>query len=312
MRKPTKIALIVSGLLMLAGGIMFVVGGQNGGMATICWDSSNNMVVAYKQEDMRDVQSKVRVDAFESVEIDSWTVDVEFIPSDDYYIEYSVITQEVNPLKIEDGKLTFNDGNSKYVFISLRDLLSLGNAIEVGYIKIYYPFDIKFSTVNIDMDMGELRVRDITADKVNIILNMGSIEINNCNIDNAGIKLDMGDGEITTSEFESVNAVFNIGGFVMEDSSLNDLVLDIGNGDAKINSVVASNSLIADIEMGSTYLSLNSINDVTDRNIYGYMLETKMGGINVNSKDVGNHANYDGNILVNVSCDMGDIELKLD
>lgn len=278
MKKSTVTALIISVSLMLIGAIMAVIGGRYGGMNTICWDKSQHKIVTYDPENMTAKLDKTKIEPFDSVVIDSWGADVEFIPSDDYYIEYSILTPKKDALSIEDGTLTFDDGNSRYVFISVSNLFYMGDAVDGGYIKVYYPKNADLKLVDIDLDMGD------------------------CDISNLNV--------------QSLNSVLSMGSFRMEGSRAADMNIELDMGDLKILSSDVTKGLTAELDMGSAELSLYSINDelAIDENFvhdYGYALETEMGEVWVNGKEEGNSANLNGDVIIKISCDMGDIELEL-
>ena len=58
--------------------------------------------------------------------------------------------------------------------------------------------------------------------------------------------------------------------------------------------------------MGSAELTL--LKD--GKNDYGYSLEVDLGSIEVNGKEQGRKYEADGDNLIEIECDMGDIEIK--
>lgn len=316
MKKSTVITLIISGTLMLAGAIMVFFGGMNGGMTTICWDKSQHKIVAYDPEKMHTTMDKTKVEPFDSVVVDSLGADIEFIPSDDYYIEYSILAPKQNAMSIENGTLTIDDGNSRYIFISIEKLLYVGDVIDRGYIKIYYPEDADLKLVDIDSDMGDVKADRLCTEKADFDLDMGDISLNGCHMDDADIELDMGDSNISKSNFKDLNAVLSMGSFRMEDSRAEYMNFELEMGDLEVLNSDVTKGLTAELDMGSAELSLYSISDeaaIGDNSVrdYGYTLETEMGEIWVNGKEEGNSANWNGDVIVKIACDMGDIELEL-
>lgn len=276
MKKSTIITLIVAGVLIGTGIIMIAVSGMNGGMSAMCWDKQEHRIVAYNQEEMQRTQNKIKIEAFDSIQISSWDANVELIPSDDYYIEYCVSAPEDFNYSIIDGKLVFAEDNSRYLYLSWGDLFDSAEINGDRYVKVYYPSDADMYVVDIDLDMG-------------------SVSIDSLNIGSADIDLDMGTLVIKNSYIGSMKAELDMGSLDMEN-------------------VTVSGAINAELDMGSANLMMVGKDNNGESIKYGYKLETDMGNVSVNGGkyDSGHTAYLDGNVMINISCDMGDIELKLE
>lgn len=290
MNKKTRTILICAVILMFAGGIMMAVGLLNGAKTTLYWDSKEHRLVSAGVDEMYVAREKFSVDAFDEIDIKVSRAKVKFVPADGYYVEYSVMSDNENPLTVQNGKLTFRDDTSRYFEMNFGFFFNHEDRDE--YLTIYYPKESEFESVAAELDMGSMEMGGVYAKTADIELSMGSLEVTDSRIDTFSAELDMGSLEMTNTETDVFSADLSMGDFTMLDA-------------------VVTGQLSAELDMGSAELSL-ARKDSENREIeYGCDLETDMGDVEVYGVEQGDKYSQPGDVMLKISCDMGSIALNL-
>ncbi|MBQ9278931.1 MAG: DUF4097 family beta strand repeat protein [Lachnospiraceae bacterium] len=125
------------------------------------------------------------------------------------------------------------------------------------------------------------------------------------NFDDLNANMDMGSLEITKGSFDKVYINLDMGSLEASDCHLGKAEIDLDMGSMELNNVSLS-KLDANLDMGSAELTL--LKD--GKNDYGYSLEVDLGSIEVIGKEQGRKYEADGDNLIEIECDMGDIEIK--
>lgn len=283
MKKSTKILLITAFSLIFAGAILTIIGIFNGGTATLVWDKKHHKVIPVSDME-KYVCEKTKIDSFTDVDIDADSADVTFIPSDDFYMEYCVYSYtEVNPVKVESDRLVIGDYNSK--FIINFDLFS-DNTFEDSYIRIYYPAETDFKSLDVDISMGDF-------------------DISECNFEKVKVDMDMGDFTVNDCYFGSMDIDLGMGNLKADNCYLGDVKLNLDMGSADLNNVTVS-YMDANLDMGDADIRLLPNEDKT----YGYALDVDMGEISVNGQSNSKEYKSSGDISIKINCDMGSIKIS--
>lgn len=249
---------------------------------TLYWDNEAHRLVIGDSGQVTALE-KTRIEEITDIDIDATYATVYLIPSDDYYIEYSITSSKDTLYKIRNGKLIFDDS----AWIPIR--LSFGfNEKHNDYINIYYPADADISRLTAKLDMGSIEVSGVTIGNMDVDLDMGSLDITDCAIDKIDADLDMGSIGISNSDISSADISLDMGGLDMSDTCI-------------------QNKLVADLDMGSATLSLTG-NDGGSQS-YGFDLECDMGSITINGSKEGKEYNDNGKADIDISCDMGSIDI---
>ncbi|MBD5096411.1 MAG: DUF4097 family beta strand repeat protein [Lachnospiraceae bacterium] len=250
---------------------------------TLYWDNEINRLVIGDAGQVMTLE-KTKVEKIDNIDIDAKYATVYLIPSDDYYIEYSITSSKSTLYKIQNGRLTFDDS----AWTPIR--LSFGiKDPHNDYIKIYYPADADMNRLRAQLDMGSIEVSGVTIDNMEIDLDMGSLDITDCAIDKIEADLDMGSIDILNTDISSADISLDMGGLDMSGTHI-------------------ENRLIADLDMGSATLSLAGNDDGSQS--YGFDLECDMGSVTINGTDEGRKYNNSGNTVIEIDCDMGSIDIK--
>ncbi len=290
MNKKTRTIIICAVILMLVGGIMMAIGLLNGAKTTLYWDSEKHRLVCVDEDEMYVTREKFSVDQFDKIDINVSRAKVKFVPADGYYVEYSVMSENKNPLTVQGGKLTFCDDTGRFFELNFGYVFNKHNRDE--YLTIYYPKESELDSIVAELDMGNMEISGVYAKMADIELSMGNLDVTDSRVDMLSAELDMGSLEMKNTE----TGVFSA------DLSMGDITL--------LNSVVTG-GMETELDMGSADISLAQIDSENRKIEYGYDLETDMGDVEVNEADQGNKYSQPGDVMLKISCDMGSIALNL-
>ena len=119
--------------------------------------------------------------------------------------------------------------------------------------------------------------------------------------------LDMGSLEISELNCKKLDADLDAGSFEAEKCYFEDASIDLDVGSLEFDHVTIGNKLDADLDMGSAELRL-----VKDgKKSYGFDLDVDMGDIELRDESKGSKYKSDGDNMITVNCDMGDIEIDV-
>ncbi len=250
---------------------------------SVYWDNEKKRF-SISDSDIKNVLEKTELEDFDTIDLKARYATVCLIPSDGYYIEYSITTGQDNLYKVKNNKLTFDDSSWSFFRIGFGN-----NTKHDDYINIYYPEGADLNKLIADLDMGSLEIKDASLDKLDIDLDMGSLEISNSKIDDIDSDLDMGSISIDNGYFS--NASF-----------------ELDMGDLDISNVSVGRELSANLDMGSAtvFLQQNDGGDVD----YGFDLESDMGSVTLNGNKKGKSYQESGHVDIDIECDMGSIDVS--
>lgn len=250
---------------------------------SIYWDNEKNRF-AISNTATTNVLEKTKLEDFDTIDLKLCYATVCLIPSDDYYIEYSITSAQDNLYEVKNNKLTFDD--SAWSFFNI----GFGNKTEHDdYINIYYPEGADLNKLTADLDMGSLEIKDASIDTLDVDLDMGSLEISNSKIGDIDSDLDMGSININDGYFSSAS-------------------FELDMGDLDISNVNVDKELSANLDMGSAtiYLEQSGGGDAD----YGFDLESDMGTVTINDDNKGKSYTQSGHVDVDIECDMGSIDIS--
>ena len=137
-----------------------------------------------------------------------------------------------------------------------------GKKNENTYINIYYPKEMDFESLNLDLDMGSLNVSECNFDSISAKLDMGSFTAKDCYLGKIDIDLDMGSLELYNVSLTKLDANLDMGSAeitLLQDGENDygyDLKVDMGsieiNGEDEGSKykVDGDNEIIIDCDMG--------------------------------------------------------------
>lgn len=288
MRKKTGKILAAAAVLMVIGGIMVAVGLLNGAKTTLYWDTKEHHLECKDIDDMYITQEKMKVDQFEYLNIDVNGAKISLIPSDDYYVEYSVLSDDGNPLTIQDGTLTFRDSSRRLFEFNFNFAKKERNE----YLIVYYKEGETLRDIKAELDMGSMNMEGVCAERADVDLSMGSLEVKDCSIDHFDAELDMGS-------------------LHMERADIGMFKASLAMGELNITEALVREEMDAELDMGSADIELGQEDDKNRKLQYGFDMETDMGSIEIDGRDEGDRYSLPGDIMLKISCDMGSIALNL-
>ena len=315
MKSSTKKLLLISIICIIVGFAIVFICSLFGVNTSVCWDRDNHKFIFGKDE-KEVVMSKTKIDDFSSIDINLDRAKINFIPDDDYYIEYKLYLINDNPSIYVKGN-TLHASDTDNVFILNFNFLDWKDFSKDSYVNIYYPKDKAFDKVKLDSDMSGATISGLVCNKLDCNLDMGSMTLENCSvIDYSTFDLDMGSLDIISSEFGKSEIDLDMGSFTITDSVFDSVDADLDMGDFEATNS-AFNRIDGDLDMGSVDLSLESnVKSKKDKNViygknYGFELETDMGSIDVDGNSQGDEYNLQGDNMIVFSCDMGSIDIKV-
>lgn len=274
----TKKIMIMASILVGVGVVLFIIGIGIGGL------TGNAFGGDYKFE-------SEKLEEFKNVELDADMYDVSFVKGESYKIEYNYLEKYGKPNQVEviDDTLYFTSHSNKWKnkFFNF-DLINLfgNNEKREQQVTVYLPEKANINEVNIELDMGDLELKDLNIKDLSADLNLGDISGEKLVVETSNISLDMGDFEFEDFVSKGLEADMNLGDF------------DVSG---KLEGLTVVNS-----DMGSI-----NINTTLSKESYSYNVDVDMGDVKINresnmSKVLENNGAPN---RIEVNCAMGDVEL---
>lgn len=293
------------------GVVLLAVAWGLGGVPGFYFDKSG---VHSANDALNDVVAKgnKELEAFESMELELESADLEIVESDRFAIDYCVDASFGKPsLKVENGKLTFKKAKDKKIwFFYFFGGVGAKNE-EPQRVKIEVPRGTKFQEIVIDSenadmklpslaarridlksDYGDIVMEDVSCGQLKISMENGNLSANKIDADGTEIENDYGDVEIQTLAGKKFCAELENGKLVLGELAISDAEITSEYGDVEISHATGG-GLKVDIENGNFNIASQSLNvlkaecDYGDVNIglerkmeeYSFKLETEYGEI---------------------------------
>ena len=266
MNKSKLIPIIASSAIIL-GIVLTVIGYTSGAVFSIVTTDDG-----LKAIDVKEIQTiSEELSPFSDIDVDLDDADFEIIPSDTYKIEI-LSHKELETgftYKVQNNKLLIESDGLDVRFFNI----SLGG-IPITKIKIYYPKDTTFNTINVTNKFGDIHLNGINSNHLTIYSGDGNITTTNVKLDKFEIKNNFGD--ILVSNVETKN-----------------LVINMNDGDLQLMKVVAEAITITN-QFGDM--------DVSDLNSRGLKITSIDGDIKIQGLLLGKS---------NIKSNFGDVDLQV-
>lgn len=219
---------------------------------------------------------KTQTDPFTSLDINLSYADLELIPSDGYYIEFSASDVEYS---VSNGTLiiseSYNDslGTTFFSFFNGPTFFGGSRKNEFGIIKVYYPQASSLVSAGIKCSFGDIKIDGLSAENLELQIDCGDLRLSNTYAADFSVNSDF--GNITGRNLSG-----EIGSVITE------------SGDIELSHAVISNDFTVENDFGSTDLS-----DITAASIN---ITCEAGGI-----DIEDFATYN----LNINGKYGDVEI---
>lgn len=140
-----------------------------------------------KKERQAFVREKNAVEPFSEFDIQLKYTDLEVFPADDYYVEYKLYDLEAPVYSVEEGSLTFLEGERQEsgqgsgTYFFWMGNTGLGWEAEPqnpkGYVKLYLPADAYVSRATVWSDYGDFTAGNLEIEDFDINLTCGNVEM---------------------------------------------------------------------------------------------------------------------------------------
>ncbi|WMC91920.1 DUF4097 family beta strand repeat-containing protein [Kineothrix sp. MB12-C1] len=313
MKKFTKVCLFTSLILILFGGVIFVIGAASGGWRQAqetsrndaWWKVLDRVSYAYGRDYFDDFDNFYD-DDFDDNDDGYNTRNVS--DSDRKQAGGSVNKENVDKLEISIGAAALyieesksgnfemvKDGVGKYQYYESSGVLYLkGNQKNIvrnnEKVYLYIPAGMTFEEISIELGAGLIEVGELNADEVEISVGAGLLEADK--VISRNLSVDVGAGKVTLQEVDTEE-------------------LDIETG---LGYVYAAGSVTKEIDvecaMGSVELELAG--SETD---YNYEVKSEVGTIAIGKNSYSTlskktHINNNATAKCSVECAMGNIEIS--
>ncbi|MBQ2237987.1 MAG: DUF4097 family beta strand repeat protein [Lachnospiraceae bacterium] len=276
MKKSTKRWCIAAVVLMVIGGIMAISAVHFGAATLISWVNGE-----FKIGQETTILEKSPVEEFQNIELDLQSSNIELIASDDYYIEFDECAG-VLEYKVKDDTLIIEQ-KEKSVFMSIGFGFSKNRE---NTVRLYYPEETVLNNISMEVDMGYLYFSEVRASLMELNCDMGSVELEKCFAGELIIEADMG----------SVN---------LEEVSVDKIDVKADMGNVEISKIDIMEKGIVTCNMGNVEMSFEK--PVETYEIYA---KIDMGDLLVDDEKCGSTYKSKGEIPLEITNDMGDIELN--
>lgn len=264
MKKYKKVLLIISGCLVLAGGIMMTagvaLGGRPGFVITrngIRSEEKEGNFIEKEEENLKDISS---------LDLKSWAGDIEIVESDKLKVEYGYWEDYTDPqFEIKDGKMTLKLSENRVyhqtVFSGVYFGGTWGGRSKQDYIKLYIPSNMKFEEILIDskyndlhMNVGETKLLTLKSDYSEISLDgvkagatdisnsYGELQAKNCSFQTTDLNMDYGNARLSDSETGETIIAAKYGELYLTSIKAGSLKVGADYGTIKIKDVQSTNN----------------------------------------------------------------------
>lgn len=352
MDKSSKL-LFISGAITILGFLTCIVGYLLGGRVTGIGLSSTGIGV-YTADDWGNGESAnyneetIRLDAFNSINLDAAYADIRIEESDHYGLAYKTRKRDKPAYGIDNGTLNILlADDSPYSFQLMffgMNPAAFHSETKNEYIIIYIPAGSVLNDVTLHLGSGDTGLSDVDAASITVDNDYGAIDMNTVTASSIDLRLENGDlsiSDISTGNLQIHDAYGNCrmqritvsgetslkmesGSLDITDSSLGSVRVWNSYGDIACNGVSAINAafslksgncrmrdfLFDTLSVDSSYGNVDLRTALPDSG-YSFDLSTSYGEVHVDNVDVGTKYVLGGsqNKSVFMTCESGDINV---
>lgn len=232
-------------------------------------------------EDTHGYLSDMELEPYQDLDIDISMGDVEFQTADSFGLEMEWYGHNYDlHCSNENGKLKIWSTSVPNIGINMN--MDYG-----GTVTVYLPQDAELRDVEIETALGSADIRGFQAKDLTIVADLGDVELCDIKAEQADLTLNL--GSLTTT------------GFTTEKS----LVVDADLGDVDLDGAFYG-TVDIDADLGGVF-----VNTALSRNECSYELETSLGSIYLDGKDMDDYAEKGGGSdSIKIHADLGDIRLN--
>ncbi|MDF9825124.1 hypothetical protein M2475_001591 [Breznakia sp. PF5-3] len=207
-KKPMRSLMLISAIFILVGIVITTIGISQGGMiyakqyrlgpvSTTGWSDGKNF---------RDSKTYTTKSSVKSINIEADAGEVYIKEADKFSIEVKNYDVKAIEFKDNDGDISLSTGNQEIVIFPFT---FWDDDSYERKITIYVPKSCK--SLEVDADLGNVEMNDISIDNLSLSLNLGSLEAKNIKVKTGKLDLDLGDAEFSGDFKESLVITNNLG-----------------------------------------------------------------------------------------------------
>lgn len=269
-----KTVWIAGGILLLAGVSLVSAGKALGGVPGIYVDRYG--VHSPEEEPLVYVQDKKNIQPFEELSVQVDYADINLIPADDYYVEYTLDGQEGEPeIVSEDGTLHISQGSEGrfgFYIMSVGIFGGVSDSAQKREVNIYYPEETPLHSISLDTQDGEITMGKATVETLAINNSYGEVQAGEIMAEKAEIAMKDGDLSVERMECESLSLVNDYGHVEVKELECEKGMLRMNDGDLEVGTA-AVGQLQIENDYGEVRLLVPRWKEIT------LNLETKYGDI---------------------------------
>ena len=317
--KNKKKWLIISAALILTGVVVAGIGIAMGGVPGFSI-GRGGQILTPSQYVMHELE-KTPLDSFENLDAVMHFGDVELIPSDGYYLEYRICTDEQGPsYEVKNGTLTFlpqkSQGRNGISFFFNTGWNHSTNHTGSDYVRIYLPEDEYLNRLEVECGKGDVKISGIQADSVSVETDFGNTEISDIKAGAAEVTCSNGRIEIDTVEYDSLKVTDDFGNVSISGARGDESTVQMSNGELTLKNI-ESTTLRLEQDFSDTDGSKLTVGELTHTGSNGDIelteLDTKSVDISNDFGDIdlaftGEEKEYG----MDLSCDFGTVRLNGD
>lgn len=286
MRKFAKITLVASVCAIVAGGMLCIGSFATGNIKNVTVGEGIDVSDDDDNNSKYDIE-KVEVEAFDSFDIDSDVINVEFVEDDTFAIEYHGKSKP--EYSVSNGKFTFKSEYKKKRFsIDLHFGELIGGIRKHNRLIVYTPDAAKFKEGKVEADAGNITLNSLNADKIILSADAGNIDVNESEIGDCNISADAGNIKADESTMKSLTIETSAGNIKLTDLSTDeaDIKSDAGNIKADIIGSRDEYDLKIENDMGNIKIDGQKVHDIEEETGKDKKIDigTDMGNIKINFK----------------------------
>jgi len=218
------LGLILAGIGFISGGAKALTVGQNG---------------IHLLKDTPYTLKNPNIEAFQSIDFDIQSADVDFIKSDHYGIEIHYSGDTRKPLyTVENGTLKVtNAGKNEFIFFNI----DFGISNRSNAIKVYLPANVSLKDVTIKNASGDLNLGNFTAQKADIKVPFGNVTMHDVCSDTLSVTINSGDGILRNINAKKLQVNDYFGDITIDDMTASQLTSVMKSGDYTIRNSKVDN-----------------------------------------------------------------------
>ena len=241
-------------------------------------DNKENQVDVATETIVDSEDDNVKSESFDNVEsivveLAAGDLEVSYGNVDKISVDYSMPNNMAPEIKIDNGVLSIrkkDTSNKKWNFLKSGKL--------VGNISVIIPRDAELANVDIDVEYGDVEVKDVRADLINLALECGDIDIKSIEATTICIEESLGDINIDKINCDKIEINQSAGDITVDDSSIKTTEVKSSLGDVDLS---------GDLEEVSVKSSMGDIDVKSDKAESEMKLDLNVdaGNISVNGRD---------------------------